>query len=148
MQVETDRENLEHREERKGIWLAGSETVSEKKHWVDPWMVTLAIKKLRSQRNALQRTGNTMENTELVVTFSKDSDQVTEEMAWWPTLQSSRKSNQTAIWSIFFFFFPVFSYESMSGHFRKSSIFKHFRTLLDGVLLKAVNGNSIQISKK
>ena len=45
-------------------------------------MVTLAIKKLRSQRNALQRTGNTMESTELVVTFSKDSDQVTEEMAW------------------------------------------------------------------
>ena len=36
MQVKIDRENLEHREERKGIWLAGSETVSEKKHLSGP----------------------------------------------------------------------------------------------------------------
>ena len=44
-----DREKLELREERKGIWLAGSETVSEKNIWVDLWMMTLA-KKLRSLR--------------------------------------------------------------------------------------------------
>lgn len=80
MQVEIDREKLELREERKGIWLAGSETVSEKKHLSGPVNGDLSYQETEVNRNSLQRTGKAMESTELVVTLSKDSDQVTEEM--------------------------------------------------------------------
>ena len=69
MQVEIDREKLELREERKGIWLAGSETVSEKKHLSGPVNGDLSYQETEVNRNSLQRTGNAMESTELVVTF-------------------------------------------------------------------------------
>lgn len=95
--------------------------------------------------NSIPRRRNTMESTEPVVTSNKESDQVTEEMPWWPTFQSSRKSRWTAIWSILF---SVFSYEAMSTHSRKFCIFKHFWILLDKVILAAVNRSPIQSRKK
>ena len=56
--------------------------MSEKKHLSGPVNGDLRYQETEVNRNSLQRTGNAMESTELVVTFSKDRDQGTEEMPW------------------------------------------------------------------